>query len=67
MLLLLYFDSQVTLQDKMLPKAEKVSYKALLSIDSSMFFMKMFPTPDFLSPGSRWDHIIRIGRPLITS
>lgn len=56
-----------TLQDRMFPNAEKVSYRALLSIDSSMFLIKMFPTPDFLSPGSRWDHIIRMGRPLITS
>lgn len=57
----------LTLQDKILPKAEKVSYSALLSIESSMFLIKMLPTPDFRRAGSRWDHIIRIGRPLMTS
>lgn len=56
-----------TLHDRMFPKAENVSYRALLSIESSRFLMKMFPTPDFLSPGSRWDHMMRMGRPLITS
>lgn len=29
--------------------------------------MKMFPTPLFLSDGSRCDHMMRTGRPLITS
>lgn len=29
--------------------------------------MKMLPTPLFLSDGSRWDHMIRTGLPLITS
>lgn len=61
------FEKGCTLHDKMLPKAEKVSQRALLSIDSSMFLMKMFPTPDFLRPGSRCDHMILIGRPLMTS
>lgn len=56
-----------TLHDRMFPKAENVSYRALLSMESSRFLMKMFPTPDFLRPGSRWDHMIRMGRPLITS
>lgn len=56
-----------TLQDRMFPKAENVSYRALLSMESSRFLINTFPTPDFLSPGSLWDHMIRIGRPLITS
>lgn len=51
----------------MFPKAENVSYRALLSMESSRFLINTFPTPDFLSPGSRWDHMIRMGRPLITS
>lgn len=51
----------------MFPKAEKVSYRALLSMDLSRFLMKMFPTPLFLNDGSRWDHMIRTGLPLITS
>lgn len=29
--------------------------------------MKTFPTPDLLSEGSRWDHMMRIGRPFIMS
>jgi hypothetical protein len=29
--------------------------------------MNTFPTPDLRSDGSRWDHIMRIGRPLIKS
>ena len=33
----------------------------------SRFLMKMLPTPDFLSDGSRCDHMIRMGRPLIVS
>lgn len=56
-----------TLHDRMFPKVENVSYRALLSMESSRFLMKTFPTPDFLSPGSRWDHMMRMGRPLITS
>ena len=56
-----------TLQDKMFPKAEKVSYRALLSMDLSRFLMNMFPTPLFLREGSRWDHIMRTGLPLMTS
>ena len=47
----------------MLPNALKVSYKALLSIPLSKFLMKMFPTPDRRRAGSRWDHMILIGRP----
>lgn len=56
-----------TLHDRMFPNAEKVSYRALLSMDLSRFLMKMFPTPLFLSDGSRCDHMMRTGRPLITS
>lgn len=59
--------THITLQDRMLPNAEKVSYRALLSMDLSRFLMKMLPTPLFLSDGSRWDHMIRTGLPLITS
>ena len=51
----------------MLPNAENVSYSALLSIDLSRFFIKIFPTPDLRSDGSRWDHMILIGFPLIKS
>lgn len=61
------YHRSVTLHERMLPKAEKVSYRALLSMDLSRFLMKMFPTPLFLSEGSRWDHMMRTGRPLITS
>lgn len=61
------FTRHVTLQDRMLPNAEKVSYSALLSIDLSKFLIKMLPTPLFLSEGSRWDHMMRTGLPLITS
>lgn len=43
----------LTLQDRMFPKAENVSYKALLSIDLSKFLMKMFPTPLLRRDGSR--------------
>lgn len=43
----------LTLQDRMFPKAENVSYKALLSIPLSRFLMNTFPTPDFLRDGSR--------------
>lgn len=56
-----------TLHERMFPKAENVSYRALLSMDLSRFLMKMFPTPLFLSDGSRCDHMIRTGLPLITS
>lgn len=51
----------------MLPKAEKVSYRALLSMDLSRFLMKTLPTPDFLSEGSLCDHMILIGFPFTTS
>lgn len=51
----------------MLPKAEKVSYSALLSMDLSRFLMNTLPTPDFRREGSLWDHMIRIGLPLTTS
>lgn len=53
-----------TLHERMLPKAENVSYRALLSIPLSRFLMKMFPSPDRRIEGSRCDHMIRIGRPL---
>ena len=29
----------------------------------SKFLMKMFPTPERRREGSRWDHMMRIGRP----
>jgi len=58
---------QSTLQERMLPNAENVSYSALLSMDLSRFFIKIFPTPDLRSDGSRWDHMILIGFPLIKS
>lgn len=51
----------------MLPKAEKVSYRALLSMDLSRFLMNTLPTPDFLREGSLWDHMILIGFPFTTS
>lgn len=51
----------------MLPKVEKVSYRALLSMEFSKFLIKMLPIPDFRRPGSRWDHIIRMGWPLTIS
>lgn len=51
----------------MFPNAENVSYIALLSIVLSKFLMKTFPTPDLRSDGSRCDHMMRIGRPLIKS
>jgi hypothetical protein len=44
---------QHTLQLKMFPNAENVSYMALLSILLSKFFMKTLPTPDLRSDGSR--------------
>lgn len=56
-----------TLQDRMFPKAEKVSYRALLSMDLSRFLMKTFPTPDLRSDGSRCDHMILMGLPFTTS
>ena len=59
--------SWATLQLKIFPKAEKVSYMALLSISLSKFLMKTFPTPDRRRLGSRWLHIIRMGRPFKTS
>ena len=52
-----------TLQERMFPKALKVSYRALLSIPLSRFLIKMFPTPERRRAGSRWDHMILIGRP----
>lgn len=51
----------------MFPKAEKVSYRALLSMDLSRFLIKTLPTPDFLREGSLWDHMILIGFPFTTS
>ena len=51
----------------MLPKAENVSYKALLSMLLSKFLIKTLPTPDFRNDGSRWDHMILMGRPFIVS
>lgn len=51
----------------MLPKVEKVSYRALLSMEFSKFLIKMLPIPDLRRPGSRWDHMIRMGWPLIIS
>lgn len=51
----------------MFPKAEKVSYRALLSILLSRFLINTLPTPDFLRDGSLCDHIILMGRPLIVS
>ena len=51
----------------MLPKAENVSYRALLSMLLSRFLMNTFPTPDLRRDGSRWDHMILMGRPFIVS
>ena len=51
----------------MFPKALKVSYSALLSMVLSKFLIKMFPTPDRRSDGSRWDHMILMGRALMLS
>ena len=59
--------ASLTLQDRILPKAEKVSYRALLSMLLSRFLMNTLPTPDFLREGSRWDHMILIGLPFIVS
>uniref|UniRef100_A0A8W7P0C1 Uncharacterized protein n=1 Tax=Anopheles coluzzii TaxID=1518534 RepID=A0A8W7P0C1_ANOCL len=61
------FSSCATLQLRMLPNAENVSYIALLSIFLSRFLMNTLPTPDLRSDGSRCDHMMRIGRPLIGS
>jgi len=41
-----------TLQDKIFPKAENVSYNALLSMPLSRFLINTLPTPDFLNEGS---------------
>lgn len=41
-----------TLQLNIFPKAENVSYMALLSILLSKFLMNTLPTPDFLREGS---------------
>lgn len=57
----------LTLHERMLPKAENVSYSALLSMDLSKFLMNMLPTPLLRRDGSRWDHMIRTGLPFITS
>lgn len=57
----------LTLQDKMVPKGEKISRRASLLMDFSRFLMKMFPTPLLRSDGSRWHHIILMGLPFITS
>ena len=51
----------------MFPKAENVSYMALLSIVLSKFLIKMLPTPERRRDGSRCDHMMRIGLPLSTS
>ena len=51
----------------MFPKAEKGSYRALLSILLSRFLINTLPTPDCLKDGSLCDHIFLIGRPLIVS
>jgi len=51
----------------MFPKAEKVSYRALLSILLSRFLINTLPTPDFLKDGFLCDHMILICRPLIVS
>ena len=59
--------SSATLQLRMFPKAEKVSYIALLSIDLSRFLMNTLPTPLLLREGSLWLHMMRIGRPFTTS
>lgn len=57
----------LTLQLKIFPNAENVSYIALLSMLLSRFLINTFPTPDFLSDGSRCDHIILIGLVFNTS
>ena len=57
----------MTLHDKMLPKAENVSYSALSSMSLSRFFMKTLPTPDLRNDGSRCDHMMRIGFPFTVS
>ena len=51
----------------MFPKAENVSYMALLSMLLSKFLMKTLPTPERLRLGSRWLHMMRMGRPFNTS
>mmetsp|Transcript_8037 Transcript_8037/g.10856 ORF Transcript_8037/g.10856 Transcript_8037/m.10856 type:complete len:223 (-) Transcript_8037:673-1341(-) len=62
---LLLPNSVATLQERIVPKAVKVSCSALLSIVSSKFLMKMLPTPLFRAEGSRWLHMMRMGLPLI--
>ena len=59
--------SCATLQLRIFPKAENVSYMALLSMALSRFLIKTLPTPDRRRLGSRWLHMIRIGRPFKTS
>lgn len=36
-------------------------------MEFSKFLIKMLPIPDFRSPGSRWDHMMRMGWPLTIS
>mmetsp|Transcript_12785 Transcript_12785/g.26978 ORF Transcript_12785/g.26978 Transcript_12785/m.26978 type:complete len:213 (+) Transcript_12785:515-1153(+) len=57
--------SVATLHERMVPKALNVSCRALLSMLSSRFLMKMFPTPLLRCEGSLWLHMIRMGLPLI--
>lgn len=47
--------------------AENVSYMTLLSILLSRFLMKMLPRPDLRMDGSRCDHMIRTGLPMMVS
>mmetsp|Transcript_27305 Transcript_27305/g.47110 ORF Transcript_27305/g.47110 Transcript_27305/m.47110 type:complete len:216 (-) Transcript_27305:359-1006(-) len=55
--------STATLHERMAPKAMKVSYKALWSMDLSRFFTKTFPVPLLRRLGSLCDHMIRHGFP----
>lgn len=54
-----------TLQERMVPKAEKVSRSSLFWMLSSRFLMNKFPTPPLRVAGSRWLHMMRMGLPLI--
>lgn len=56
-----------TLQDKIFPKTEKVSYNALLSTLLSRFLINMLLPPDFLFTGSFSNHLILIFCPFIMS
>mmetsp|Transcript_76627 Transcript_76627/g.155609 ORF Transcript_76627/g.155609 Transcript_76627/m.155609 type:complete len:262 (-) Transcript_76627:358-1143(-) len=56
--------SVATLHDRIFPNAEKVSCRALLSIDLSRFLMYTLPAPDLRVEGSRCDHMMRMGLPL---